>query len=142
MNINNNTENNEQIAFNRVNWDISEFSPQDFFSMQVVINAYIYQMERNNIGSVYHQSPGYCDLNIVETGVSQKTGYVWIALESGITIASKGGRVKYVATNWLINKEYFFADYDEALKRREEIRKWAKDAYSTETKVEHKRVVR
>ena len=139
--INNNLEHKQEFDFNRVNFNIIDFGRTDFFSLQVVINAYCYQLERTNTGQVYHKAPGYCDLNNEETGFNVKTGYVWIALESGITIASNGGSVKYVATNWLINKEYFFDDYDKALERRAEIRKWAKDAYSFETN-EHQRVVR
>ena len=147
---NNNLEQKQEFDFNRVNFNIIDFGRTDFFSLQVVINAYCYQLERTNTGQVYHRPPGYCDLNIEQTGFKVDTGYVWIALESGITIASNGGSVKYVATNWLTNKEYFFDDYDKAIEKRAELRKWAKDAHSlrkdfgtlTSETNEHQRVVR
>jgi len=137
-------EHKQEFDFNRVNWNISEFSHIDFFSMQVVINAYCYQLERNNIGSVYHKSPGYCDFNILETGRTKGTGYLWIALESGITIASNGNKVKYVATNWLTNEEFFFDDYDLAVAKKAKIKEWASNSFPCrkEKHYEGQRVVR
>tara|TARA_R100000084_G_scaffold24388_1_gene8699 strand:+ start:102 stop:533 length:432 start_codon:yes stop_codon:yes gene_type:complete len=141
---NNNLEHKQEFDFNRVNWDISEFSPKDFFSMQVIINAYCYQLERNNVGSVYHNSAGYCDFNIEETGHTKDTGYLWIALESGITIASNGNKVKYVATNWLTNEEFFFDDYDKAIETKLNIKKWTSNSFPSrlEKHYDNQRVVR
>ena len=110
------------------------------FRLQVVLNAFSNLLERHKIaghplysevyvGSLYHKLPGSCDYNIVETGHNHDTGYVWIALESGVTIASNGKAVQWVATNWMKNKEYFFDSYDEAKTKWEELKEWAKEVY-------------
>ena len=152
MNNNNNTENLENketsvyertnkefiFDFNRINFDVGDMDSTMIFAMQVVINAFSNLLERHKIaghplysevyvGSLYHRAPGYCDYNIEETGHNPKTGWVYIALESGVTLASNGKAVKYVATNWMTNKEYYFDSYDNAKRKWEYLQKWAKD---------------
>jgi len=49
-------------------------------------------------------------------GFNPNSGYVYIALENGVTICSMLGReVEYLVTNFENGEEYFFDTYDEAL---------------------------
>lgn len=111
--------NNYTNSFNRIVFDIGEMSPKDFLSMQVVINAYCYQLEVTNTGSVYHVSPGYCDLNITASGV--KDDRVFIALESGIIISSQwGGPVQYIVPGAVA--EYIVNEYETAINKLNELK--------------------
>lgn len=48
-------------------------------------------------------------------GLNQNSGYIYIALENGITICSMlGRRVEYLVTDFEDGEEYFFDEYDEA----------------------------
>jgi hypothetical protein len=52
---------------------------------------------------------------ILEVGFNSNSGYVYIALENGITICSMLGReVEYLVTNFDNGEEYFFPTYHEA----------------------------
>ena len=52
---------------------------------------------------------------ILQTGFNQYTGYVYIALENGVQIASAFGRgVEYITTDFETGQEYFFDSYSEA----------------------------
>jgi len=54
---------------------------------------------------------------IMETGFNTSSGYVYIALENGIQIASCFGRgVDYIVTDFETGEEHFFDTYDEANK--------------------------
>lgn len=55
---------------------------------------------------------------IIEDGIgfNSYSGYVYIALENGISICSKFGKnVEYLVTNFENGEESFFEEYEEAL---------------------------
>jgi hypothetical protein len=54
--------------------------------------------------------------DIMECGFNNKSGYVYIALENGIQIASCFGQdVDYIKYDFETGEEYFFDTYEEAL---------------------------
>ena len=53
---------------------------------------------------------------IMECGFNKQTGYVYIALENGIQIASCFGQgVEYIKYNYKTDEELFYEEYTEAL---------------------------
>jgi hypothetical protein len=53
--------------------------------------------------------------DILEVGFNSCSGYVYIALENGISICSMLGRsVDYLVTEWENGEEHFFDSYHEA----------------------------
>lgn len=53
--------------------------------------------------------------DILEIGFNPNSGYTYIALEFGVTIASMLGRdVVYIVVNYDTGEEEFFDDYDSA----------------------------
>jgi hypothetical protein len=58
------------------------------------------------------------------TGMNMNTGYVYIALENGITIASNfGQRVEYIVTDFEDGEEYFLDTYKQAERKVEQLNK-------------------
>tara|TARA_R110000824_G_scaffold157317_1_gene330747 strand:+ start:280 stop:561 length:282 start_codon:yes stop_codon:yes gene_type:complete len=58
--------------------------------------------------------------DIVECGFNKQSGYVYIALENGISIASCFGQsVEYIVTNYENGDEYFLENYTDALNKIE-----------------------
>ena len=54
--------------------------------------------------------------DIMECGFNTKSGYVYIALENGVQIASCFGQdVDYIKYDFETGEEYFFDTYEEAL---------------------------
>ncbi len=54
--------------------------------------------------------------DIMECGFNQYSGYVYIALENGVQIASCFGQdVDYITRDWETGEESFFDTYEEAL---------------------------
>jgi len=54
--------------------------------------------------------------DIMECGFNQMSGYVYIALENGIQIASCFGQdVDYIKYDFETSEEYFFDTYEESL---------------------------
>lgn len=52
-------------------------------------------------------------------GMNLNTGYVYIALENGVTIASCFGQdVDYIVTDFEDGEEFFFDNYKEALEKQ------------------------
>jgi hypothetical protein len=52
-----------------------------------------------------------------ESGFNDKSGYVYIALENGVQIASSfGNEVEYIVYNYTNEEEFFFDNYNNALK--------------------------
>lgn len=52
---------------------------------------------------------------ILEIGFNSNSGYVYIALENGISICSMLGRsVEYLVADWNTGEEHFFDSYHEA----------------------------
>lgn len=57
---------------------------------------------------------------IMECGFNKQSGYVYIALENGISIASCFGQsVEYIVTNYENGDEYFLENYTDALNKIE-----------------------
>jgi hypothetical protein len=53
---------------------------------------------------------------IMEVGFNENSGYVYIALENGVSICSMFGReVEYLVTDFEDGEEYFFDSYQEAI---------------------------
>lgn len=53
---------------------------------------------------------------IMEVGYNKQSGYVYIALENGVTIASAFNQeVEYIITNFETGEEHFLETYEEAL---------------------------
>lgn len=58
------------------------------------------------------------DEAIMECGFNQNSGYVYIALENGISIASSFGQgVNYLVTDFETGLEYFLDTYNEAIEK-------------------------
>ena len=82
---------------------INSLKSADFESFILVLNAYSSQYETR-------------DLNIEYSGFNNMSGYVYLALENGISIVSCfGNSVEYLVENNRIGEEYFFDTYKEAL---------------------------
>jgi hypothetical protein len=57
---------------------------------------------------------------ILEVGFNQNSGYTYIALENGISIASSmGNDIDYLVNNFYNGAEFFYSSYDEALEQLE-----------------------
>ena len=53
--------------------------------------------------------------DIMEIGFNQNSGYVYIALENGISIGSAFGQsVDFIVTNFENGEEYFYDSFEEA----------------------------
>ena len=53
--------------------------------------------------------------DILEIGFNSNSGYVYIALENGVSICSMLGRsVEYLVSDWNTGEEHFFDSYHEA----------------------------
>ena len=53
--------------------------------------------------------------DILEIGFNSNSGYVYIALENGISICSMlGQEVEYLVSDWNTGEEHFFDSYHEA----------------------------
>lgn len=60
--------------------------------------------------------------DIMECGFNKQTGYVYIALENGVQIASCFGQsVEYIIYDFETGEEEFFDTYEDALKCYEKI---------------------
>jgi hypothetical protein len=82
---------------------INSLKSSDFESFILVLNAYFSQYETR-------------DLEIEYSGFNNNSGYVYLALENGITIASCFGQsVDYIVTNYRNDEEQIFDTYKEAL---------------------------
>ena len=56
------------------------------------------------------------------SGMNQNSGYVYLALESGVTIASCFGQAPdFIVTDFETGEEYFLDSYEEALNQLEEL---------------------
>lgn len=82
---------------------INSLKSADFESFILVLNAYSSQYETR-------------DLNIEYSGFNNMSGYVYLALENGISIVSCfGNPVEYLVENNRNGEEHFFDTYEEAL---------------------------
>jgi hypothetical protein len=91
-------------------------------------------MENLTINGIRYYRPGYCEAQGISKvfaayaehcsgedimyggiGFNPNSGYVYIALENGVTICSMlGNDVEYIVTNFDNGEEYFFDTYHEA----------------------------
>ena len=79
---------------------IKELGTSDFESLMIVQQAY----REECFGE-----------DIMETGFNTNSGYVYIALENGVTIASCFGRpVDFITNDFETGEEEFFDTYEEA----------------------------
>jgi len=84
---------------NILNFNVGKMGYQDLQSMKIVVDAW-YDLN---------------DRDIFEAGFNTMSGYVYIALENGITICSCFGQeVEYLVTDYDTGEEYFFETYEEA----------------------------
>lgn len=62
----------------------------------------------------------YDEIMVDGIGFNQNSGYVYIALESGISICSMlGGAVEYLVTDFAEGTESFYDNYQEAVSTQE-----------------------
>jgi hypothetical protein len=79
--------------------------------------------EAKGLANVFEAYSEHCTgQEIFEVGFNQYTGYVYIALENGVQIASAFGRgVEYIVNNFETGEEYFLDSYSEALEKLESL---------------------
>jgi hypothetical protein len=93
---------------NELKFDLDKMGYQDIESMKLIIDAW-YNLEDRDI---------MCE----GTGFNTMSGYVYIALENGITICSCFGQeVEYLVTDYDTGEEYFYQTFEEALNESEKI---------------------
>lgn len=78
-------------------------------------------LEAKGMGKVWMAYADNCAGEyIMEVGFNPNSGYVYIALENGVCIGSNlGGDVEYIVTDFNNGDEFFFEDYETALKQME-----------------------
>lgn len=81
------------------------------------INHSIAYCEANGLSLVFGAYAEFCaGDDILEIGFNPNSGYVYIALENGISICSYlGQNVQYLCTNFETGEETFFESYNEAI---------------------------
>ena len=78
--------------------------------------AYLEAKGLSKVWAAYYQNCPRED--IMEVGFNQNSGYVYIALESGISIGSAfGNDVDYLVTDFETGTEYFLDDIDKAAEK-------------------------
>lgn len=87
---------------NKIAFDLNTMGSMDIESMHIVIKAF-----RDLNSDEYIMDGG--------TGFNTNSGYVYIALENGITLASCFGQsVDYIVDDFETGEEYFCDTYEEA----------------------------
>lgn len=78
--------------------------------------AYCEAMGLSKVFKAYAENcPGE---DIMQVGFNENSGYVYIALENGISICSMLGRdVEFLVTDFEDGQEFFFYSYDEAINK-------------------------
>ena len=91
---------------NELKFNLDEMGYQDIESMKLIIDAWYNLDDR--------------DIMYEGTGFNKMSGYVYIALENGISICSCFGQeVEYLVTDFETGEEYFYETYEEALNKLE-----------------------
>tara|TARA_R100000231_G_C5254560_1_gene143784 strand:+ start:236 stop:523 length:288 start_codon:yes stop_codon:yes gene_type:complete len=91
---------------NELKFNLDEMGYQDIESMKLIIDAW-YKLDDR-------------DIMYEGTGFNKMSGYVYIALENGISICSCFGQeVEYLVTDFETGEEYFYETYEEALNKLE-----------------------
>jgi hypothetical protein len=77
--------------------------------------------EAKGMGKVWMAYADNCaGEDIMEVGFNLNSGYMYIALENGVCIASiLGNDVEYIVTDFNDGEEFFFDDYESAIKKME-----------------------
>tara|TARA_R110002051_G_scaffold322075_2_gene411615 strand:- start:152 stop:451 length:300 start_codon:yes stop_codon:yes gene_type:complete len=87
---------------NKIEFDLNTMGSMDVESMHIVIKAF-----RDLNSNEYIMDGG--------TGFNTSSGYVYIALENGITLASCFGQsVDYIVTDYDTGEEHIYDTYEEA----------------------------
>jgi len=82
--------------------------------------AYAESMGLSKVFEAYAENSAEAD-DIMEIGFNPNSGYVYIALENGVSIASMLGQsVEYIVSDFETGEEFFFDDYDEAIDQLEQ----------------------
>lgn len=91
---------------NKIEFDLNIMGSMDIESMHIVIKAFR-DLKNKFCSDEYIMDGG--------TGFNTSSGYVYIALENGITLASCFGQsVDYIVTDYDTGEEYFCDTYEEA----------------------------
>ena len=99
-------ENELKFMENELKFNLDEMGYQDIESMKLIIDAWYNLDDR--------------DIMYEGTGFNKMSGYVYIALENGISICSQFGmEVEYLVTNYNTGEEYFYETYEEAFNKLE-----------------------
>jgi hypothetical protein len=78
--------------------------------------AYCEAMGISKVFAAYAENCTREDIMYSGVGFNPNSGYVYIALENGVTICSMlGNDVEYLVTNFDTGNEYFFDTYEEAI---------------------------
>jgi hypothetical protein len=85
----------------------------------VGFNSYVKYFEALGLAAVWAAYAKFCrDEDIMQIGFNNNSGYVYIALENGVTIASQlGQKVEYIVTDYNSGEEYFLKTYRAALSK-------------------------
>ena len=76
-------------------------------------------LEAKGLSKVWKAYAEYCsNQSIMEVGFNENSGYVYIALERGISIGSAfGNDVDYLVTDFETGNEYFEESWEDAIAR-------------------------
>lgn len=93
---------------------------------KLVLNGFesaITYTSAQSLGKVFEAyAQDSADEDIMEIGFNANSGYVYIALENGITIASiYGNEVEYIVTDFESGEEFYLDSYDEAIEQLENL---------------------
>jgi hypothetical protein len=81
------------------------------------LNNTICTLEAQGLANCFNAYANISGEEIMEIGFNANTGYVYIALENGISICSQfGNDIEYLVTNFEDGEESFFETYEEAEK--------------------------
>jgi hypothetical protein len=85
----------------------------------VGFNSFVKYFEALGLAAVWTAYAKFCrDEDIMQIGFNRDSGYVYIALENGVTIASQlGQKVDYIVTDYNSGEEYFLKTYRAALNK-------------------------
>lgn len=95
---------------NQIKFNLNEMGSSDIQSMHLVIDAWK-RIEYD-----------YKEIMYEGTGFNTMSGYVYIALENGVSICSNFGQeVEYLVTDFDTGEEYFYETFEEAIDQSEKI---------------------
>jgi hypothetical protein len=85
--------------------------------LETNLESYLAYCEAKGLGKCFLQYAENCSMeDIMEIGFNPNSGYVYIALENGISICSRLGKdVEFLVTNFDTGEETFFEFYNESI---------------------------